>query len=177
MYYMGKIAKKDIGDRLLVSPNWISNGHWAVFKRSVRNVADFLSADVARAAFRLKSDQVSELADERMDEIIAAHKTSELVAFQRTGIILAGDNVKHLRVFRNHAAVKLIDECMVELFGLQTVTSTTDPLKAVFITDDNEDMVLVMPCRENRDSDFRRELLSTSRMIMRTPAEAMPFGK
>lgn len=170
-----KISKKELAGKLFVSPNWVTNGYWAVLKTQLSNRADFESAAIARAAFRMKENEVSEITDEKLKECFDYQKQTELVEFNRTPIILEGNQVKHLRMYRNHNAVKLVDESLVQLFDLDTVQSTTKPSDAMFA---NEGALVVMPCRSSSYSPMgglRDEIVRVGRMLPRTDPACMPF--
>jgi len=179
------ITKRLIGNRgLVISPGWVSNGHWLVDRRCVSNSAVFHDCATAAVALSLRDrGPGTDREDDDHATIITTpllHHLSDAVRFNPTGWYRK-DGARSSAVYRSDrtkgSALILLDKDYAEtLEDLGTFLMVPQCSDRVFIVRGEDVVVVLMPMQggapgkewtmgtwldfSSRAADQRRELLA-----------------
>jgi hypothetical protein len=111
------ITKKLVGDRIVITPGWISNGFWAVKREHVANNALFLTEESCNAYLTGKV-HVGVMPDDHVfDDLL---KTERTVEFKDTGIAMEGKGFK-FALFESADSLIFLQAEAAKAFGFTEV--------------------------------------------------------
>ena len=134
---------------VVITPAWVSNGHWAIRKDSIDNAAMFENEAIAKVYLGCQENDVST----NTDELIRQAGPSEFYPFHATPIVIdvPGKKAVQARVFRSESAYTLVDVKYLAIFGLNSKATTLygaeSRLSALTPRKDTDYNICIMPIR------------------------------